>query len=317
MIVDVDLGIFYTSLVTVVLIILVGLFVSKKGWVDGHANKTIINLLLNVAWPCALLLSFPSKYSQEHLENFLWGAGGGFLILVTVILVSRLLFRKKRHPNNYFEYQFAFIFNNASFLGFPLVSTIYGQEGLVPYSGFIIVFNLALFGYGVALFRDNYSIKELAKTFLNPCVIAVLLGFLMFLSSFELPKFGADTVRHIGALMTPLSLICIGYMLSRAKLKQIFRQKILVLTCLAQLILDPLITFLVLKLIGAPILVIQIIVLIQALPTATSLGLFAEKYRSKDKYGTSHASELVAVSTILSAVTLPVILWVMFNLLGL
>jgi predicted permease len=313
----IDLTIFYGSLVTIILIILVGWFVSKKNWVDEHTNKTIINLLLNVAWPCALLGSFPSEYSPQHLENFLWGAGGGLLILVAVILISRLLFRKKRHPHNYFEYQFAFIFNNASFLGFPLVSAIYGQDGLVPYSGFIIVFNLALFGYGVALFREKFSVKELAKTFLNPNVIAVLLGFLMFLFSFNLPKFGDDTVRYLGAMMTPMSLICIGFMLSRANLKQILSQKILVLTCLAQLILGPLITFAVLRLIGAPILVIQILVLIQALPTATSLGLFAEKYRSDSKSDVSHASELVAISTILSAMTLPVMLWLMFNLFGL
>ena len=314
---SVDLAIFYSSLVTIVLIILVGWFVSKKNWVDERTNKAIINLLLNVAWPCALLGSFPSKYSEAHLTNFLWGAGGGLLVLAAVILISRLLFRKKHHPYNYFEYQFAFIFNNASFLGFPLVSAIYGQDGLVPYSGFIIIFNLALFGYGVALFRENFSVKELLKTFLNPNVIAVLLGFLMFLFSFNLPKFGNDTVKYLGALMTPMSLICIGFMLSRANLKEILRQKILVLTCLAQLILGPLITFAILKLIGAPLLVIQIIVLIQALPTATSLGLFAEKYRSESKSDVSHASELVAISTVLSAVTLPLMLWVMFSLLGL
>jgi predicted permease len=314
---SVDLTIFYSSLVTVILIILVGWFVSRKNWVDEHTNKTIINLLLNVAWPCALLGSFPSTYSAAHLENFLWGAGGGLLILVAVILLSRLLFRKKRHPRNYFEYQFAFIFNNASFLGFPLVSAIYGQDGLVPYGGFIVVFNLALFGYGVALFRESFSVKELLKTFLNPNVIAVLLGFVMFLFNFNLPKFGDDTVRYLGAMMTPMSLICIGFMLSRANLKQILSQKILVLTCLAQLILGPLITFAVLKLINAPLLVIQIIVLIQALPTATSLGLFAEKYHGDSKSDVSHASELVAVSTVLSAVTLPLVLWAMFSLFGL
>jgi predicted permease len=314
---DINLTLFYSSLATIVLIILVGLFVSRKKWIDEHTNKTIINLLLNVAWPCALLGSFPSEYSPEHLENFLWGAGGGLLILTAVILISRILFRKKRHPHNYFEYQFAFIFNNASFLGFPLVSAIYGQDGLVPYSGFIIIFNLALFGYGVALFRENFSVKELLKTFLNPNVIAVLLGFLMFLFGINLPKFGDDTVRYLGAMMTPMSLVCIGFMLSRANLRQILKQKILVLTCLAQLILGPLITFVVLKLINAPLLVIQIIVLIQALPTATSLGLFAEKYHSESRTDVSHASELVAISTILSAVTLPLMLWAMFNLLGL
>jgi len=302
-----DYTIFYSSLATIVLIVMIGFFVAKKKWVNEGANKAIVTLLLNVAWPCALFGSFPGKFSPEYLTNFLWGAGGGLLVLTTAILVSRILFRKKKNPKNYFEYQFAFIFNNASFLGFPLVSTLYGQDGLVPYGGFIIVFNLALFGYGVALFREKFHVKDLLKTFLNPNVIAVLLGFVAFLFSFELPKFSADTVKYIGAMMTPMSLICIGFMLSRANIRQIFKRKMVVLTCIAQLILGPLITFGALKLIGTPNYVIAILVLIQALPTATSLGLFAEKYRDD----TGNASELVAMSTILSAVTLPIIIWLM------
>jgi predicted permease len=105
--------------------------------------------------------------------------------------------------------------------------------------------------------------------------------------------------------MTPLSLICIGYMLSRAKLAQVFKNRRIVLTCLAQLILGPLVAFAAMKLIQAPNSVLTIIVLIQALPTATTLGLFAEKY-NRD---TENASGLVVVSTILSAITLPLVVF--------
>ena len=302
-----DYIIFYSSLVTVVLIILVGYFIAWKKWNDEKTNKNIVTILLNVVWPCALLGSFPGEFSHAHLTNFLWGVGGGFLVLLSMIVISRILFRKKTSPKNYFEYQFAFIFNNASFLGFPLVSTLYGQDGLVPYSGFIIVFNLALFGYGAALFRKEFRVKDLLKTFINPNVVATLLGFVFFLFSIQLPKFSDDAVRYIGAMMTPMSLICIGFMLSRANIKRILKKKMTVLTCIAQLILDPLVTFLVLRLIGAPTYVIAILVLIQALPTATSLGLFAEKYGGD----TENASELVAMSTLLSAITLPIIIAIM------
>lgn len=310
-----ELSTFYSSLATIFLIIALGFFVAKKKWIDEHTNKTIINLLMNVAWPAALLLSFPGEFSFAQLENFLWGAAGGVLILAVVIFLSKILFRKKKHPRNYFEYQFAFIFNNASFLGFPLIMTLYGENGLVPYGGFIVVFNLALFGYGVALFRENFSTRELLKTFLNPNIIAVFLGLLLFLFSFQLPEFLDRSVNYVGAIMTPLSLICIGFMLSRANFHQIFSQKILVGTALAQLIFDPIVTFLILQLIGAPAIVIQVLVLIQALPTATSLGLFAEKYRSNSASNVSHASELVAISTALSIVTVPAVVGILFSLI--
>jgi len=309
----VDLSIFYTSLVSIALIIGLGWFTGRRGWIDERTNKALINLLLSVVWPCALVTSFPNEFSMQSLNSFLWGVGGGVAVLVVMILISRLLFRKKRHPKHYFEYQFAFIFNNASFLGFPLVSTIYGQEGLIPYAGFILIFNLALFGYGTMLFREKFTWRDVGRTFLNPCVIAVFLGLILFIFSLKLPVFLDKSLGYVGAMMTPMSLICIGFMLSRAKLLQILRRRILMWTCVAQLILDPLVTFLVLKILGAPADVVQILVLIQALPTATSLGLFAEKYRGE----AGSASELVALSTVLSAITLPLLMWGMFNLFGL
>ncbi len=306
---QVDLAIFYSSLATIVVIVAVGWFAGRRGWIDEHTNKTLVNLLLNVAWPCALIGAFPIEYQDEYLHSFLFGLAGGALVLLVAIIVSRLLFPRRLNPKNFFEYQFAFIFNNASFLGFPLVSAVFGEAGLVPYAGFIMIFNLALFGYGVALFKQSFQAKDLLKTILNPNVIAVAIGFLIFFFSLKLPTFLNGAITYTGAMMTPLSLICIGFMLSRANLKLIFKRKILVLTCVAQLTLDPLITFVVLKLIGAPAEVILTLVLIQALPTATSLGLFAEKYRDD----TGNASELVAISTILSAVTLPVIMWLVFT----
>jgi predicted permease len=221
--------------------------------------------------------------------------------------MSKLLFRKKRAPKDFFEYQFAFIFNNAIFLGYPIISTIFGADGLMSYVGFVLIFNIMLFGYGIMLFQQKFDLKHVGRALTNPNVIAVLLGALFFVLSIRLPSPIELAVDYVGGIMTPLSLICIGYMLSRAKLWQLLRQRQIVLTCAAQLILGPLIAFGLMKLIGAPDNVLYIIVLIQALPTATTLGLFAEKYGGN----TANASGLVVVSTILSAVTLPIVMFLL------
>jgi len=312
---NIPLPVFYSSLATIVLVIALGYFIGKKRWIDDSANKIITNLLLTVAMPCALFHAFPSKFEMAGLTSFLFGLGGGAAVFFVAIIVSRLLFRKKAAPKNFFEYQFAFVFNNASFLGLPLISTINGGTVPISYSGFIIVFNLALFSYGVMLFEQKFDWRHLAKAFLNPNIVAVLLGTLFFVFSWRLPNFADDAVKYVGNMMTPLALICVGYMLSRANLRQILRKKILLLTCAAQLIIGPAITFAVLWLIGAPTDVLFVLVLIQALPTATSLGLFAEKYRG-DRADESSASELVAISTVMSAVTLPLVMWVVISLLN-
>lgn len=292
------------------MIVILGFFLGKKNWIDEHVNKKLINLLLMVAMPCALFTAFPAQFQAESFKLFLYGLGGGLAVFTTLIIVSRRLFTKKRDRKNFFEYQFAFIFNNATFLGFPLVSTTFGQPGLVPYAGFIIVFNLALFSYGIMLFQQKFDWKHMAQAFINPNVIAVILGTIFFICSWKLPTFADGSVRYVGALMTPMSLICIGYMLSRANLLKILKKKQTVLTCVAQLTLGPLITFAVLWLLRVPNQALIILVMIQALPTATSLGLFAEKYGGD----TITASELVAVSTTMSVVTLPIVMFFVINL---
>jgi predicted permease len=90
-------------------------------------------------------------------------------------------------------------------------------------------------------------------------------------------------------------------MLSNAKFLKLLKKWKLILTALIQLILGPLVTWGLLSVLQFPQEVIVVCTLIQALPTATSLGLFASKYGGDE----TEASELVTISTLLSIVTMP------------
>ena len=208
-----------------------------------------------------------------------------------------------------YESQFAIIFNNATFLGYPIVSTTFGEAGIIAYCGFIIAFNIALFSYGIWLFERKLSLKLLKSITTNPNIIAVILGMIVFLSNLSLPGFITDSVGFVGNATTPLSIICIGFMLSRADLKNVFKKWRMVITALIQLIIAPVATFLLLMLFNFPTEVVNVCVLIQALPTATSLGLFATEYGGNN----IESSELVALSTIFSMVTMPIMVLILLG----
>ena len=290
---------------TVGLIIVLGFVLGKTKIITTEANKHLINLLLTVAWPCALFRAYPQEFDPELLGQFLLGLGGGALVLGSLIVIGRLLFNKKLFDKEAsYQGQFALIFNNASFLGYPLVLAIYGQEGMLPYCGFILVFNLALFGYGVYLFKRKLDKQLVKSTLTNPNIIAVLLGTIFFIFSLKLPDQVNGAISYVAAIMTPLSLLCIGFMLSRANFRTLVKKWKLFLTAAIQLTLGPLVAFGLMKLFNFPVEVAAMMVLLQALPTATSLGLFAEKYGGDSV----RASELVVVSTLMSIVTLPIML---------
>lgn len=301
---QIELSVFYARLGSIALIMTLGFLLGKFKIISEHTNKQITNLLLTVFMPASLFMAFPSEYNQDSANLFFSGLLAGTLIMFVLIILAKLIFNKKWMKKELSdEAQFAMIFNNATFLGYPIVANTFGASGILAYCGFIIAFNIALFSYGIWLFEQKISIKLLLNIIFNPNIIAVILGMILFLIGIKLPSFLTDAVGYIGGATTPLSIICIGFMLSQAKLKNVFKKWRLMLTALIQLTLGPLVTWGILTLLQFPIEVVEVCTLIQALPTATSLGLFAVKYGGN----AAESSELVTISTIFSVATLPLI----------
>jgi len=299
-----DLTLFYASLATIVFIIALGFFLGKKKMISEKTNKDLVGLLLSVFMPAALLNAFPTDFDQGSADLFISGLLAGFVVMLAMILASQIFFSKWLFKGELrYEAKFAFIFNNATFLGYPLISTAFDKSVVIAYCGFIIAFNFALFSYGVYLFERKLSLKFFKNLITNPNILAVLIGMVMFLTSFHLWSPLQSAVTYVASATTPLSLICIGYMLSHAHLKQLGKRWRLIVIALIQLIFAPLLAWVLLTLLSFPKEVVIVCTLIQALPTATSLGLFAEKYGGNQV----ESSELVVLSTALSMATLPVV----------
>ena len=307
---DLNLSDFYLSLGVIALIILLGFILGRRKLISAETNKNLVNLLLSVFMPASLFSAFPATADDSLLNLFFLGLLAGFVVMLSLILLSKLIFNQNLWRKSLAtEAQFAFIFNNATFLGYPIISTTFGERGIIPYCGFIIAFNLALFSYGIWLFKRAESKHFFRKTLLNPNIIAVLLGMLVFLFHVELPTILTSSVKYVAGATTPLSLICIGFMLSSANLKKVIHSWRLLIISLIQLLLCPFVTYGLLRLIGFPDEVVIVCTLIQALPTATSLGLFAEKYGGR----VEESSELVVISTLCSILTLPLIIATLFS----
>ncbi len=307
---EIDFEAFYIRLGALAAIMVLGFFLGKMKKISTKTNEELTNLLLTVFMPASLLMAFPPFYNESMFNVFTSGLLGGLVVMLLLIAVSRVIFNRNLYRGGLrFESQFAFIFNNATFLGYPIVVNTFGPAGIVAYCGFIISFNVALFSYGVWLFEHKISLRLLKNIVLNPNIIAVLLGMVLFLTGLQLPPFISNAVSFVGNATTPLSIICIGFMLSRADFKALIKKWRIILTAALQLVLGPLLTWGALTIMKFPVEVIQVCTLIQALPTATSLGLFATKYGGNN----IEASELVTVSTVLSIVVMPLMIMLLLS----
>ncbi len=305
---QIELTDFYSRLGTIALILALGFFLGKAKIIDTKFNKTLVNLLLMVFMPASLFVAFPSTFDQATSDMFFKGMLAGAIVMFSLVVVSRIVFNKYIYKGELrYESQFAFIFNNATFLGYPIIASTFGQQGIIPYCGFIIAFNIALFSYGVFLFQRKVTAKLFLGIITNPNIIAVVAGMVLFMTGFKLPSFVTDAAQFTGNATTALSVICIGFMLSHAKFLKLLKKWRLILTAIIQLVLGPLITYGLLRALSFPDEVVYVCTLIQALPTATSLGLFAAKYGSND----IESSELVTISTALSLGIMPLMVWLL------
>ena len=131
------------------LYMLLGCLLYKKGKITEEGSKSIANLLAFLVIPMMLVNSFLVEYSPEKAQHLLISLGLGVLSLAVSILIARILF-----PNSGVEC-FAAAFSNAGFIGIPLISSVYGDEGVFFLVGLLMPYNVLQWNYGGWLLRRD------------------------------------------------------------------------------------------------------------------------------------------------------------------
>ena len=153
------------------------------------------------------------------------------------------------------------------------------------------------------LCRGNKNYDFSIKSFVNPVIVSILIGFILFIFRIKLPVFINDTLELLGDLTTPLSMLIIGSMLCESSAKECFFNKKLYLIVFIRLLFIPACIYFILKGIVNDKLLLSIPVILTSMPIATNAAIMANKYKANE----SLASQLVFLSALLSIITIPFI----------
>lgn len=296
----------------------VGFTLSKLKKISEKGVSDITALLLALVTPCVLISSYQKKipeYSPKLLSGLSIAALFTVLIHVIAIVLVTLIF-KKEDTGRYKVNIFTSIYSNCGFMAIPILSSVLGADGVFFGSAYLAFFTFFYWTHGVIVYSGsikNVSAKEL---FLNPGVIGTLIALLLFLFKIELPVIVNDTVDGIAALNTPLSMIVLGTFLAKVNWRTTFFNPALYLVSLLRLVFIPLTAVFLIAmmrlLFPVDTLIARSVLIPAACPAATVAALFAAKYGSDAAY----ASELVAISTLFSVLTLPLIMAVSTYFIG-
>lgn len=294
----------FDQVMVLFLLIVVGYVIRKLNIVSDAINKEIGALVINIALPCFLIVSMNMSFSVEMLKT-----SGIFVLLSFAVYAGFALSAKffskligvEGKARDVFEY--VLLFSNVGYMGYPVVKVVFGDQGVFYTAVYNLSFSVLVWSYGVYLMNRNSDHTEKRKGILNPGLVAVLLGFFLFAFSIELPKPIFETLSLIGDTTTPLSMMFIGFILAQTEMKTIFRDwQVFALTAI-RLVIQPLCVFLILKIAGFEGLLLNIPVLIAAMPAAANTAIIASKYGSDYQL----AAKVIYISTLLSVVTIPIV----------
>jgi len=203
------------------------------------------------------------------------------------------------------SWQFGTAFPNVAFMGIPVVAAVFGADGIIYVSMAIAAWNLLAFTHGARMFDNAPRSVNLKAIFINtPALVAVFVGFVFFLTGLRLPTPIEGGIAMIGGLTTPISMIIIGTILAKQKLKDALIDIRVLPAVFLRLILLPLACFFLLKWFITNELMLQVIVMLVAMPVAALAAVFAEQFKADS----TQTAKYIVVSTLLSAITVPGVL---------
>ena len=203
--------------------------------------------------------------------------------------------------------EFSAAFSNAGFIGIPLVQAIFGSGAVFYISVMIVLINVLQWTYGVYTITDDKSVMDFKKIMKNPLILSVGIGIVIYFLNIRLPKIAMDIISSISAINTPLAMIVSGVYLAQSDLLNAMRKKDAWLLSLSRLIVIPLIVMLVFRFLpfGSNAMKLSIL-LAGACPVGSNVAVFAQQYDKDYRKGV----EYVCVSTLLSILALPLVIFV-------
>ncbi len=286
------------------LLVAAGVILRKLGILPDSAKQVLTDLVIDLILPCNIISSFLIEFNLDILKGF-----AIILLIATLIQFGCLIiantFYNKEPDRRKKVLQYGTVCSNAGFMGNPIAEGVYGAEGLMYASIFLVPQRIVMWSAGVSYFTESPDRKTVVKKVLtHPCIVAVYIGLFFMITQISMPVFLENTIRNVGGCTTAVSMILIGTILAEVKAGSILDKGILKYT-LIRLFFIPFLVFIFCRLFPVRPMISGVSVLLTGMPAGSTTAILAAKYDGDYIF----ATKCVVVTTLLSLVTIP--LWCM------
>lgn len=289
----------YKTLIMVVLA-LVGVIGYKTKVIDKEINKHLSNFILTILTPILLFTSFQKDFNKELLAGLLYSALLSVISFGIIWIICKIVVCRREKDYAIVEH-IALMYSNCGFIGIPMAQGLFGTEGVFYMTAYVALANFLLWSHGIVVMSGKTDLKSLKKVFTSPTILSIILGIICFVIQIRLPQIIEEPLEMIADMNTPMAMIVAGANIAQADLKHTFKNFRLYWLSSVKLIVIPMAIVGILYFVPTNEIVKAVMILASACPVGVTGSLFALQY-GKDAI---YASELFAMSTIISIVTVP------------
>lgn len=303
------------SILSIILIILLGYILKEKKWFDDGFSSNVSRLIMNVALPASIFVSVLKYLTIEKLISLSGGLIYTFLSVIMGYIIAWIMVKILKVKSGRRGTFINTVVNaNTIFIGLPLNIALFGNESLPYFLVYYITNTVSTWAFGVILIENDNPEKSKTKKGFNwkkllpPPLLGFLVALIFLVFKIPVPDFIHSALTYTGNIVTPLSLIYIGIVLSDAGLKSIHFDKDTIFALLGRFIMSPCIMVILIilgtKISGTiPALESKTYIIQASAPALAVLPILANESNGDVKYATN----VVTTSTVLFAIVVAVI----------
>ena len=151
-----DYFIALNQILVLFLLIGVGFFCRRRGILNQNAVSSLSKFLLNICIPAMIIYSMQIPFSETIAEKsgmLFVSALLYYLLAFAVCWVTPYILRCPKEEFGVFR--FMTLFSNSMFMGFPILSMLFGQEAIFYAAIFNIPFTLLTYSIGIWVLRSG------------------------------------------------------------------------------------------------------------------------------------------------------------------
>lgn len=317
------------SIATIIILTGIGFLAARFGIIKENETKTISNLIFYITSPALILSSITGYFTRETVLSSL--TIPQFAILMTLLslivayTVGKIIKIEDKTQIDIFCLTASFC--NTVYIGLPIVTSIYGESA----AGLVFFYDLGsgivLWTLGMELASKGCSIDEceksqearnsvtgyffalgrLLKNLINPPLIALALAVFMVMLEVPLPGIISKIAKTLGDITIPLSMLFIGLSVGHSCISKEIFNTLVIWAAFIRLIISPILVGGVAYFAPISLILKKVITVEAAMPVMMFTAILASKYNKHPEF----AAKTVLITTFLSMITIPAVVYVL------